>query len=245
MKKVKIFVFLLFIFTLKSFSQDAPVNVIKNLPKYDFKKIHFGFTIGINSMDFVIRNSDIFYKTDTISNIYGVENTQHYGFHLGPITSFRLGEHFDLRALINLSFGQRDLNYKIVNDDTIESKDPFRIHTMKIETIYMEFPVLIKFKSDRVNNYRGYLIAGLNPKIDLASQKKIKESEKPKVRLNSFDLCWEAGAGFDFYLEYFKLAVELKFSGGMLNVLTPDNTEYTSGIGLMRSKMFLLSFHFE
>ena len=27
----------------------------KNLPRYDFKKMHFGFTLGINSLDFNIK----------------------------------------------------------------------------------------------------------------------------------------------------------------------------------------------
>ena len=27
----------------------------KNLPRYDFKKMHFGFTLGINSLDFKIK----------------------------------------------------------------------------------------------------------------------------------------------------------------------------------------------
>ena len=29
----------------------------KNLPRYDFKKMHFGFTLGINSLDFKIKHN--------------------------------------------------------------------------------------------------------------------------------------------------------------------------------------------
>ena len=35
----------------------------KNLPRYDFKKINFGFTLGINSLDFNIKyNPEVMYK---------------------------------------------------------------------------------------------------------------------------------------------------------------------------------------
>ncbi|NJO91816.1 MAG: PorT family protein [Chloroflexia bacterium] len=163
---------------------------------------------------------------------------------LGPVSNLRLGEYWDLRFLINLSFGQRNLNYLIVEDTTV-ANPVLTKHKMKIASTYLEFPLLLKYKAMRINNYRPYLIAGINPKVDLAAQKKIKQEEMPKIRLNNLDVAWEVGAGIDFYLPYFKFSTELKYSGGIRNMVVPDGTQFTSAIKKMNSNIWTISLHFE
>ncbi len=221
----------------------AQKEVVKNQPNFDKKRIHFGFTIGITTMDFTIKNSDDFFRMDSIGKIYSIQNQSTFGFTLGPITNFRLGEYLDLRALINFNFGQRNLQYLQI--DTIKNDISFNTHTMQIASTFMEFPILIKYKAARLNNFRPYIIAGINPKFDLAARKKIKEEELPKIRLKQFDLYYDVGAGVDFYLPYFKLSIELKYSAGFYNIMETDNTEYTRAINKLSSKMWILSFHFE
>ncbi len=222
---------------------------VQNMPKYDKKRLHFGFTIGLNSMDFLIRNSDEFLLDNgddgfIIDKVYGIENTSNVGFHLGPIANLRLGEYFDLRALIDISFGQRNLNYKL-SQDTANGRSPFYIHTMLIESIFVEFPILIKYKGQRLNNVRPYVIAGVAPKMDMAATKEIKDEEMPKIRLKQFDVYGEIGAGIDFYLPYFKLSTEIKFSMGLRDVTNRDNTQYTDAMRSLNSKMWVFSLHFE
>ena len=118
-------------------------------------------------------------------------------------------------------------------------------HTMKIASTFIEFPIQIKYKSVRINNFCPYLIAGINPKIDFAARKKINEEEMPKIRLKNMDLYYEFGFGIDFYLTYFKLSTELKYGVGLMNMIEPDNTQFTSAIKKMNSRMIMLSFHFE
>jgi len=79
----------------------------------------------------------------------------------------------------------------------------------------------------------------------LAAQKKIKEEEMPKIRLNKFDLAWEIGFGIDFYLPYFKFSPEIKYSCGLNNMIARDNTQFTSSINRLSSNVWMLSFHFE
>ena len=43
----------------------------------------------------------------------------------------------------------------------------------------------------------------------------------------------------------FKLATEFKFSFGTVNVLEPEQTEYCTVIDALKSRMFIVSFHFE
>jgi hypothetical protein len=218
--------------------------VVPNLVYYDQKKLHFGFTVGLNTSDFWIRNSDTFFDTTVIKQVYGIENAQAPGFHLGPISNLRLGKYFDLRFLLNLTFTQRDLSYVIIKENQ-DGSEYFTSHTMKISSTFMEFPLMIKYKSERINNYRVYVVGGIKPVLDLASKKKIPEEEMPMIRLKQPDIYAEFGAGIDFYLPYFKFSPELKMGVGLDNVIVPDNTEYTGALKYLKSKIVMLSFHFE
>ncbi len=228
---------------------NAQQKQVKNMPNYDKHPLHFGFSVGFNSMDFGLVHSADFLASNgdegyKINEIYGIENYSHTGLNLGPISSFRLGNFFDFRFLINLSFGQRDLYYKVAQDTT-NGQPQFYTHIMKMESTYIEFPLLIKYKARRLNNYRPYVIAGFNPKLDLAAKKKVKEIEMPKIRVKNFDVFYEIGSGVDFYLPYFKFSVELKYGQGLLNLLRPDGTQYTKALDKIYSKMWIVSFHFE
>jgi len=242
MKKATIIILFILFGISSGFSQKW--NNIQNLKYHDQKKLHFGFTIGLNTSDFYIRNSDTFFDTAVIKEIYSIENSQAPGFHLGPISNLRLGKHLDLRLLINLSFTQRDLQYLRLREDQ-NGVEYFSSHTMKLSSTFLEFPLLLKFKSKRIQNYRVYLIGGVNPRIDLAAKKKIPEEFMPMIRLYQPDIYGEFGSGIDFYLPYFKFSTELKMGVGLGNMAVPDNTEFTGAMKYLKSKIFLLSFHFE
>jgi hypothetical protein len=222
----------------------AQRDVVQNLIFVDQKKLHFGFTVGLNTSDFWIRNSDTFFDTSIIKQVYSIENAQAPGFHLGPISNLRLGKYFDLRLLLNLTFTQRDLSYVILKENQ-DGNEYFTSHTMKISSTFIEFPLLVKYKSERINNYRVYLIGGVKPVIDLAAKKKIPEEEMPMIRLKQPDIYGEFGTGIDFYLPYFKFSTELKMGVGLDNVSVPDDTEFTGAMKYLKSKIFMLSFHFE
>jgi hypothetical protein len=221
----------------------AQKRKVKNNPWFDKKILHLGYTIGMNTMAFKVTPANNFLKNDSV---YGLTSTGYSGFNLGgPILNFRIGEYFDFRTMFVLSFGQRDLVYTIKRLKYTEGNPPFYDHAMRIESIYSEFPILLKFKGSRLNNSRPYIIGGINPKIDWATQSKITEEEMPKIRLKPYDLCIEVGFGFDFYLEYFKLSAELKLSMGTNNLVKYDGTQYTTSIQSLKSRMVMFSLHFE
>ncbi len=234
----KLVLLIILIGTLPLFAQREQ---LKNLPNYDRKRVHFGFTIGLNTMDFNILKSADFLNNN---EIYAIETTRQVGFHIGPVSSFRITDHLEFRALITLSFGQRDLTYWRLKD-TLSPADGLSPHVMKIASTFLEFPLLFKYKAIRINNYAPYVIGGINPKIDLAARKKIKPDEMPKIRLDNFDPSYELGFGIDFYLEYFRLSAEIKYSAGFRNILIPDGTNYTNSIDKLSSRMIMFSLHFE
>ena len=80
----------------------------QNLPRYDFKKIHFGFTLGINSLNFNINKNNNFLNNDTLLSMLSEDQK---GFNLGIVSNLRLGKYTDLRFIPTLVFGERILNY--------------------------------------------------------------------------------------------------------------------------------------
>jgi len=232
--RVKFIITILLFLTVNTFAQkDHPVN----LPKYDKQFMHFGMSLGLNTMDFTIRPNSTIYTNDSV---YSIENIRQPGFNINIVTNYNLYDNLSIRFLPGLIFGERDLRYVVKTPDTT-----LTTVLMKIESTFLDFPFLIKYKSDRVNNFRAYLLGGGSFKYDLAAKDKIKPEERPMIRLIKPDIYYEVGAGFDFFLEYFKFAIELKFAVGIRNAVVYDNSKFTTTIDKMNSKMVILSFLFE
>ncbi|MDA3820583.1 MAG: porin family protein, partial [Candidatus Delongbacteria bacterium] len=208
----------------------------RNLPKLDNQPAHFGYSLGLNLMDFTLKPSAEFYTFDTV---YAVENRSYVGFNINMIANLRLTQYLDFRFNPGLNFGQRDLEYKLLENGV------FKKHVMRIESTFLDFPMLFKYRSERYNNFRPYLIGGGSIRYDLAAQKKIDPEDSPKIKLNPMDAYYEIGLGVDFFLEYFMFAVEVKGSFGALNAVNYDNTEYSTYFEKLNSKMLIISFHFE
>ena len=234
--KIKLIILFLFLYyTHGGYSQESTVPT--NLPKYDVIPLHFGMSLGFNYMDFTIHNSPSFWVLDSV---YSVENIPQVGLNINIVSNYNVPySNFSVRFLPGLNLGQRNLEYWIKKDTTYYS------HTMKIESTFLDFPILLEYKGARINNFRPYLIAGGSFKVDLASQKRIRDEERPKIRLSRLSYYYEIGFGTDFFLEYFKFAMELKYVVGINNVLVSDNTQFTQAIERMNSKMIMLSFTFE
>jgi hypothetical protein len=83
----------------------------------------------------------------------------------------------------------------------------------------------------------------------MAAYKKLNIEEGVFLRLIKGDVYYEYGFGYDFFLTYFKLSMELKMSTGLFNVLAndyaEDGAEYFHAINRMRSQVIVFAFHFE
>lgn len=218
----------------------AQIKKPENSPLYDYDAIHFGFSVGLNTMDFGIKPA---YSVKFPDSVKSVDVKRYPGFNLNIISNLRVNDYLDIRFLPGLVFGQRDLIYTI--EDTTQSNTENR--TVSIESIFVEAPLVIKYKAHRLNNHRHYVVGGINYRFDMDG-KEIDPDQKRKDRLrklNRSDIYYEIGYGIDFYLPYFKLSSELKFSVGLLNILRPDQSKLTSSIKKLNSRMVILSFHFE
>ena len=238
MKQKAAFIISFIILLLANLNLSAQKQKPKNESWYDDKPIHFGFSLGFNAMDFKITPSQQYYSKDSLLPEVSILNP---GINIQIVTDLLLTNHFDLRFLPGVSFGQRVIrfykNKKLVNDQ------------QRLESSYLEFPLLLKYKGARLNNVRPYVISGLNFRYDLAGKKEFDDAKPIYLRLKRPDLYYEVGAGMDFYLTYFKLSIELKMSSGIGNVLVnqaaPGHPEYFNAIEKIKSQIWILAFHFE
>ena len=249
--------FYILIFITVGFTSNAQRLLLRNLTTFDDKRIHFGFTLGLNTTDFgfsyynlVTDNPKFLLSTNSVDASYKTDNNRIRaditaltpGFTVGIVTNLRLSESFDLRFLPGMSFGERRLTYNIPIQD-VYNNDPKGYYSIK--STFLDFPLLLKYKSRKMNNQRPYLIAGGALRVDIS-----KSGQEDLVRLKSLSSYLEAGVGWDSYLQFFRLSTELKFSFGLNNVLNtaPKDTQpqvYTDALSKLTSNIFTLSFHFE
>ena len=107
------------------------------------------------------------------------------------------------------------------------------------------FPVQLKFLSDRIDNFRVYMLAGVNYQYDLASNATARKADD-MVKLRPYDFSVEAGIGFQFFFPVFILSPELKISNGIINEHSRDpNLIFSNNIDKLRSRMIVFSLIFE
>ena len=203
--------------------------------QHDSKAIHFGFCVGLNVMDFAVTHSQ---KNYSVDSLLGSVTQLSPGFHIQGVSAARLTDNLELRFLPGISFGDRVLSFYKGN----------KLYEMPqtLESTYITMPLLLKYKSNRVNNYRPFMVGGLNPRFDLANT--YREDDDIYMDLKLFDLCYEFGGGFDFYFPFFKLSVELRGSWGLLNVLNHRESrrpEFQNAIEKLRSSIYMISIYIE
>jgi hypothetical protein len=232
---------------------------VPNNPNYDNDKFHFGFVLGadqtslslrpIDNLSLVVWDStylpDILPLPDS-ARIMNMEFNPTPGFVISIVGDMRMGRHFNLRFIPSLAFGDRDIVYTI---ETYRDGDTSLIPiTKRIPSTYINFPLEVKYKSVRSQNFRPYLMGGVQYTLDLASQAKKREKKNLGQKIVKFepnDIYLEAGVGFDLYNEWFKFGMEIKMMYGLNDILTREHNIYTDGIEKLRSKIFQISFTFE
>lgn len=217
----------------------AQSNARENIPNFDSRMYHFGFLLSANSSSFFID-----YKPDFSFNdsLLGIENVPQAGFNLALLASFNPIKNVNLRFVPGLSFQDRGLNYTYLRDGN-------KVETFlkRTESVWLQFPVMLKLRTNRVGNFAAYGLIGGCYGIDMQSQKDVSEAIAGKivVKLEKTDITLDAGGGLDFFLPYFKFGIEMKTGFGMKNVLIQEGNQFTDPISNMRTRTFVLSLCFE
>lgn len=210
---------------------------VGNYPNFDRKKWHFGFALGVNTADFHYRIALDSANTDSI---IGINIKKQPGFNLGIIGSWDPHPVFHIRFVPSLSFQERVFEYEYYK------KGEATLRQAHLESTFLDFPLLFKFRTKRIVNFAAYAITGLQYSLDLASQRDADQlPSDPIVKIKKHDFSYQVGGGFDFWLPYFKFGIELKLSNGIRNVTIPDGSFYMGPIQSLRTKVWWFSLTFE
>ena len=212
---------------------------VQNLPNFDLRRFHFGFLLSYNTSDFFMTLKP---SAPFADSVLVIDHMKQPGFNLGIVASLNMTNNLSLRFLPTLAFEDRILKYSFRKPDGKVAN-----FQKPIESTYLEFPLLLKFRSDRINNFAVYVIGGGKFGIDMASQRDVDNSidEDIVVKLDKYDYGVEVGGGIDMFLPYFKFGIELKTGIGFPNVLVDDGTRFSTPIQSLRTKTYVLTFTFE
>ena len=224
---------------------------VQNKPYIDLRQLHFGILVGMNLQDAEFENVG----PQTLIGEDGIPREElilcdadkwNPGFTVGVLAEWRLSDHFSLRFTPQMHFGAKHLTFLNMKQ-TDELGQPFR-QTQDLKNTYVSLPFDLKFAAPRWNNHRPYIMAGINPMINLTG------SESDIIRLKRYNTMLEVGTGCDFYLPFFKLIPELKFCFGLGNALDTNHVNelrdanlkaYAGSVSSAQSKMIVLTFYFE
>lgn len=234
LKSIKYIFLLVFLVSQAASAQSKRISrTPQNLKKYDSKKVHFGFMIGLAQVKLSANYSESYYQNQSFRKAEVVEKP---GFNVGIVADYKLTETLNLRFVPALTLTKRELNFEFQDGTSVNT------FIQEDESALLDIPLSLKFRSDRVGNARPYVIGGVRYVKDMSSKKEVDEVSI--LRLQDTDFAVTLGAGVDFYLEYFKFGFEIKYQHGLNNLLVEDESIYSSAFESLhhRGLYFCLTF---
>lgn len=211
---------------------------LQNKPYIDQRTLHYGFFIGVHDQGISMHGNG--YIDPETGRQWMVKNDRpNFGFHVGVLGELKVHKYVGLRLQPTLYFGSKHLAFHDQLTGERLSQD--------MKSTYIALPVLAKIAAPRWNNYRPYIVAGVNPMYDLTTGK------HTLLRTNPLSVNLEIGLGCDFYLPFFKFIPELKFSFGLADILDHKRVDlkeaseiiYTRSVERATSNMVTLTLYFE
>lgn len=217
--------------SLSSFAQ-----IEEHRPDHDTWPYYFGMSISYNVSTLHPEKHPRFLQNDSVLS---VEPGSSGGVALGLVGTLQLSPRISLRVNPQLIIGGAkyftySLKYPLPPDEKF-------IEKKTLPSTIVSFPFQFKFNSDRINNFRVYLLGGVKYDLDLASNSQARNADD-LVKLNKSDFGIEAGIGFNFFMRYVTFSPELKISNGLTNIHSRDkNLKFSSVLDKLQSRMLVFT----
>ena len=235
---------LLVLSALVAVAQDN--DKILNRQYADMKKLHFGFSVGLNFQDLNITNNG--HITEDGEQWWADVPNHSPGFCVNVLADWRLGKHFNLRVAPGMYFGNKVVQFR---NSMALIDEPDNMHVRQrqnVKATYLVAPIDLKVSSLRYHNLRPYVTTGVMPVWDLS------KDHSEQYQLGKMDVMLSVGMGCDFYLPFFKLCPEVKFCFGLKNMLkknrpdlqdNPEMMRFTESVDKLQNNMVVVTFNFE
>jgi len=230
MKKI----FFLFIFFIAFQTTEAQwlfsKEKIKNKENFDKQRWSWGYFLGFNSYDF---------KFEYEGQAQDVIVEKSLGFNVGLLGNLRINDYIDLRLEPGVVFSGRNLTFPDIPEDN------FR----EVKSTYVHIPLLVKFSTKRINNFKPFVVAGVSTSINLSSNENNPDDNSAgEFRMINNTNYYEVGFGIDLYLPYFKFTPSIRGVFAMTDELKRDedpNSPYTGNIDSMSTRGIFINFTFQ
>ena len=220
--------------------------MILNRPYADAKRLHLGFSVGMNFQNLAITNNGM--VTDDGEEWYADVPAHSPGFSVNVLADYRIADHFNLRISPGLLFGNKVVRFlnHLGNPDW-EDKTHYK-QSQNVKSTYIVVPIDLKMSAKRYHNMRPYFTSGVMYVGDLAKDR------NEQLKIKNSDVMLTVGMGCDFYMPFFKLCPEVKFCFGLKNLLdrnrpdleeSPEVYRFTESVSKITSNMVMVTFFFE
>ena len=238
-KVIKNCVLALCLLTLFSQSSFAQKEIYRE--DQDNKLYYFGLSLSAVRSRFQLEHDPTFLQQDSI---LVSEPGNAPGLSLRLVAALNLSYRFELRFNPGLIFTDRPILYKLNPNYPPDMDQGYNVKK-SVESIITTFPLDVKFKSDRIGNFRVYMLGGVKADIDLASNAQKRKADD-QVKIGKYSYGIEGGIGFSFYRKSVTVSPELKISNGINNLHDRNPVlNYSRVLGSIQSRMIIFTIHLE
>jgi len=203
---------------------------VLNQQNFDQQRWSWGYFLGFNSYDFDFDYID--FDVNSLTN-RDLITEQNIGFNVGLVGNLKINNNIDIRLEPGVSFNTRFLR----PTSTIEVDE--------VNSTYVHIPLLLKFSTNRLNNFKPFVLGGLSTSINLSSN---EDNPDAAIRLKTNTYYYEVGFGIDLYLYYFKLTPSIRGVFAINNELVEESkatTRYLDNVEKMSSRAIFINFTFQ
>src|SRR5690606_38252442 len=133
-------------------------NPYRNQQSWDEQRIHWGYTIGLNTYDFKFEYNEDYLKNRGSQEILTETS---FGSAVGLVRNLSIIESLVLRFEPNLEYNNRVLIFPHIIDPGIARRE--------VSTAYLHFPLLLKDFAATTENIRSFIMGGFSQNINLSS----------------------------------------------------------------------------
>ncbi|WP_411893523.1 porin family protein [Winogradskyella sp. A2] len=238
MKRIIIILGFLLVFQDVSAQLFTKEKVPNNINNIDQKFLTWGYFLGFNQYDF---------KFEYNQNLEDILVDKSFGFHLGLIGDMRINDYMNLRLEPGVFFTTRNIRYdeSYFNGATFTDSDLLR----EVKSTYVHVPLLVKFSTKRINNFKPFIVGGFSAALNLSSnQDNPDDNSAGQFRMKKGTFFYEIGFGIDLYLLYFKFTPSIRGVFALNDEIVRDadpNSPWTGNVAKMQTRGIFINFTFQ